>query len=292
MGFRPDADLAESMKTSRAIYMIAADPAGDDPNLAETGNFMVVQELTLTDTAKLADVVLPAQAYTEREGTYTSGERRVQRFYPAVPEIPGVKADFAIVAEIGKLLKLGIDERAPSLVMARLAGSIPDYAGLSYTSLAEVVEQWPIVGRGDLYYGGTTYENSQGMGVQLTPAAQRDEPLPLGWLTPPAFHMPDDGLLAVPITRLYDRGGTVMPSRLLHPRIPQPYIAINPVDANRLNVSDGATVEIGWGNQTSLVAVRLDDRVPESIVLVPRSMGVPISSPQIAQVRLVERVAA
>ena len=60
---------------------------GDDPSLTDVvrdAGFVVVQDLFLTETAKLADVVLPAQPFTEREGTYTSGERRVQRFYPAV----------------------------------------------------------------------------------------------------------------------------------------------------------------------------------------------------------------
>jgi NADH-quinone oxidoreductase subunit G len=67
---------------------MAADPLRDDAELADavrgTG-FLVVQELFLTATARAADVVFPAQAFTEREGSVTSGDRRVQRFYPAVP---------------------------------------------------------------------------------------------------------------------------------------------------------------------------------------------------------------
>ena len=60
-----------------------------------------VQELFLTETARLAEVVLPAQAFSEREGSYTNGERRVQRFYPGVPPGPQVRADFTITAQIG-----------------------------------------------------------------------------------------------------------------------------------------------------------------------------------------------
>jgi len=292
MGFRPVPDLAEAMRAARAVYVVGADPAGDDPRLAETGDFLVVQELFLTGTAKLADVVLPAQAYTEREGTYTTGERRVQRFYPAVPERPASKADFAIAAQIAELLSIHLEGRIPSKVMARIAESVPDYAGLSYSKLAEVSEQWPIVGRGDLYYGGTTYENHQGLGVQLIPAAQRGAALPLGWPELLEIQIPKLGLLAVPVTRLYDRGQTVLPSKLLHQRIPQPYLAIHPEDARRLRIPDGATVELSYQNTTSLVAIRFDERVPAGIILVPRSMGVPINSPQPAELRLVERVAA
>jgi NADH-quinone oxidoreductase subunit G len=176
--------------------------------------------------------------------------------------------------------------------MARIAESVLDYGGLSYSKLAEVSEQWPIVGRGDLYYGGTTYENSQGLGAQLIPAAQRGAALPLGWPELLEIQIPKLGLLAVPVTRLYDRGQTVLPSKLLHQRIPQPYLAIHPEDARRLRIPDGATVELSYQNTTSLVAIRFDEKVPAGVILVPRSMGVPINSPQPAELRLVERVAA
>jgi len=292
MGFRPLPDLAEAMRNAKALYIIAADPAGDDPDLAETGDFLVVQDLFLTGTAKLADVVLSARAYTEREGTFTSGERRVQRFFPAVPGKSGSQADYSIAAQIARRLGQVLEERVASKVMAHIAASVPDYAGLSYARLAEASEQFPIVGRGDMYYGGTTYENPQGLGVQLPPAAQRGQPVALGWVDPPSVSVPEGSLLAVPVTRLYDRGQTVVPSKLLHQRIPQPYVALNPMDASRLSIEAGATVEISLGNSISLVSARLDDGVPPGIVLVPRSLGTPIDGPVPAEIRLVERTTA
>ena len=105
--------------------------------------------------------------------------------------------------------------------------------GLSYTRLAETHEQWPIVGRGDLYYGGTTYENSQGLGVQLTPVAQNGTSIPLGWVQPVELEQAAGSLLAVPVTRLYDRGSTVLPSAMLGLRIGEPTIALHPVDCDR-----------------------------------------------------------
>ena len=86
MGFRPVEGLEERLAAAGLVYIAGADPAGDDPRLVKAllaARYVVVQELFLTETARLADVVLPVQAYTEREGTYTSGERRVQRFFPA-----------------------------------------------------------------------------------------------------------------------------------------------------------------------------------------------------------------
>ena len=169
LGFQPASDLADRL-AGKLVYVIAADPAGDDPKLAEAlkgAATVIVQELFLTETAKLADIVLPAQAYTERDGSFTSGERRVQRFYPAVPPQAQARPDFEITAKIATGLGLDIEGRSASHVMDRLAASVKAFSGVSYLKLAEVTDQYPIVGRADLYYGGTTYENKQGLGVQL-----------------------------------------------------------------------------------------------------------------------------
>jgi NADH-quinone oxidoreductase subunit G len=285
-------DLKEAMRSTKALYVVAADPAGDDPALAQTGDFLVVQDLFLTATAKLADVVLPVQAYTEREGSFTSGERRVQRYYPAVPERPGSKTDFAVAAEIGKLVGVELEGSAVAKIMMRIAESVPDYAGLSYQKLSEMTDQWPIIARGDLYYGGTGYENSQGLGVQLAPAAQRGEAVSLSWPQLTGVSTPENGLLVVPVTRLYDRGQTVVPSKLIHQRIPQPYVALHPGEAARLNLDQGDMAELILNGTASFVLVHLDEGLPTGVALVPRSLGIPISRPSYGELRAVEKVAA
>ena len=169
LGFQPAPDLVETLK-DKVVYIVAADPAGDDPSLAEAlkgARSLIVQELFLTETAKLADVVLPAQAYTERDGSFTSGERRVQRFFPAVPPRGEAHPDFAITAQLAAGLGLALESRSASHVMDKLAASVKAFSGLSFLKLSEVTTQWPIVGRGDMYYGGTTYENTQGLGAHL-----------------------------------------------------------------------------------------------------------------------------
>jgi NADH-quinone oxidoreductase subunit G len=292
LGFRPEPDLQEAMRSAKALYIVAADPAGDDPALAQTGDFLIVQDLFLTATAKLADVVLPVQAFTEREGSFTSGERRVQRYYPAVPERPGSKTDYAVTAEIGKLLGVELEGRSPAKILQRVAETVPDYAGLSYLRLAEVTGQWPVIARGDLYYGGTGYENNQGQGVQLAPAAERGAAVSLSWPLLNTVSAPENGLLVVPVTRLYDRGQTVMPSKLIHQRIPQPYLALHPKEAARLNLAQGDTAEIILNGIATFVLLRMDEGLPDGVALVPRSLGVPISKPSPGELRAVEKVAA
>ncbi len=290
MGFRPVDDMHEAMHAASALYVVAADPAGDNPKMAETTDFLVVQDLFLTDTAKLADVVLPAKSFIEREGSFTSGERRVQRYYPAVPARPGCLADFEIAGRLGKALGIELEDRSASKVMTQIAREVPNYAEISYIKLTEVSEQWPIVGRGDLYYGGTTYENLQGMGAQLAPAAQHGESPTLFW-TPPTPVQRSEGLTAVPVTRLYDRGQTVVASKLLQSWIPQPYIMISPQDARELDLPSGSTIQVNLNGTATLVNLRIDAAVPEGFVLVPRSFGIPIFAPSTIEIKLSEPVA-
>jgi NADH-quinone oxidoreductase subunit G len=296
MGFRPEDELGAALQAARAVWVAAADPAGDDPALGEImklTSFLVVQELFLTETARMADVVLPAQAYTEREGTFTNAERRVQRFYPAVPERPVTLPDFTIAALVGQRLGADLEGRFPVKVMERLAARIPDYAGVTYQKLAEVVEQWPLIGRADLYYGGTSYENRQGLGLQLQPQAQREEKVPLGWLQPAELVPLEEGaLLAVPVTRLYDCGQTVAPSTILHPRIPEPYVALNPACAGPLSVAEGTPVQLHLNGAVFTARASLDENVPLDVALVPRSMGIPLAGPAQVRIQAMERVVA
>jgi NADH-quinone oxidoreductase subunit G len=169
LGFKPAGDLANSFK-GKVVYLAACDPADDDPKLAEalkSASFIIMQGIFMTETAKLANVVFPAQTFTERDGTYTSGERRVQRFYPAVPALGESRADYAITAEIAAALDLPIEGRSALLVMNKIAAMVKSFGNISYGKLVEVTEQWPIIGRSDLYYGGTSYQNTQGLGVHL-----------------------------------------------------------------------------------------------------------------------------
>lgn len=292
LGYRPAPDLKSAMRSAKALYVVAADPAGDDPDLAEATDFLVVQDLFLTDTARLADVVLPALPFTEREGSLTSGERRVQRYYPAIPPRKAALADFVIAGRLGRLLGLELEERLAARAFDQLAAHTPAYSGLSYARLAEVVEQWPLVGRSSLYYGGATYENRQGLGVQLAPVATDGEKATLTWPELPGTLEPGDGLVAVPVTRLYDRGQTVVPSQLLHQRIGPTRVYLNPVDAQRMGIDEGDSVQVLFDGIASTVVARLDERAPAGHILAPRSMGIPVASPQRVRLQVTEKSAA
>ena len=277
LGYRPLLNLKDAFQQFEAIYVAGADPVGDNPSFASAvrdAGFVVVQDLFLTETAKLADVVLPTQPFTEREGTFTSGERRVQRFYPTVVHAE-LRPDYAIIANISKLVGLKVEE-TPMRIFNRLAAKVPAFNGLSYRQLAEVSEQWPIIGRSDLYYGGTSYANAQGLGVHLELPTQIPS---LTWPNVPELNLPVGAILAVPITILYDRGQTISHSQLLHRRIPPAHIAMHPDVAQRLNIPDGTLVNFSLEGTPVEVILHISEQVPPGVATLPRSLGMPISSP-------------
>jgi NADH-quinone oxidoreductase subunit G len=290
IGFDVEADVAKVIK-GKTVYIVGTDPVADDPKLAKTlesAEFVAVQDVMETATTEIADVVLPAQAFTEREGTLTSGERRVQRFYPAVPPTGDSKPDFAITSQIARHMGIVLEGTSVSAVFDILADSVKSFEGLNYARLAEVKPQWPIVHRGDLYYGGTTYENRHGLGAHLSAAAARGETVNIPNVQnarEPAPHTKEKELLAVPITKLYDRGTTVMVSDLLRERIGTIHVGLHPAAAKKLGVEEGQTVSVSFNGVSGEAVVKLNESISDDVALVPRSMGIAIREPVPVKVR-------
>ena len=288
MGFRPPAQsLTDALKSSGAAYVVASDPAGDDPAVAQaldSAGFVVVHELYRTATAELADVVFPAQSFVEREGTYTSGLRRVQRFYPAVPPLGGARPDWQITAEIGRRLAGGFEEDSPSEIMETIRREAPGYARVTYPALAQVEKQWPDVGGPDLYFGGTSYANGQGMGISLPSGADAGASIAVGQVERPK-PVAGEGMLLVPVERLYDRGATVLPSQTLAGRMAEARLEVSTADAARLGLQPGQMVEIRWNGRSEKIPAAIRQGVPAGAVLIPRSTGVPLTDPVRVEIR-------
>jgi NADH-quinone oxidoreductase subunit G len=177
--------------------------------------------------------------------------------------------------------------------MQRISSAIPDYAAITYQKLAESSPQWPAIGRSELYYGGTSYENVQGLGVQLAPRYLRGQESSVERVQAQAnVLLEGEGLLAVPVTRLYDRGITLLPSRLLEGRIPEPYAVLNPADAEAFSIVDGGIAVLHLNNLAYRLSARLDDRLTAGVILVPRSLGVPVDGPVRVRIEAAERVPA
>jgi NADH-quinone oxidoreductase subunit G len=334
LGLRTHSNIHEKIENAQAVYIAAADPAGDDPAyLGLTGfggdAFIVVQDLYLSQSARLADVVLPALSWIEREGSFTSGDRRVQRFYTVIPDIAkpipkvesqgviktslltagemvlsGPLADYAIPALIAQKIggELSLPSRSASIVFDEIARTVPVFSGLSYNLLSETSEQWPIIGREDLYYGGTGYENNQGLGAQL-PLAETEEKssLQLSGSSVEFIHIPRLGQIAFPVNRLYDRGQTLIHSKLILERIGEPFVVISAIDAERIRVEAGGMVQISFDSTSTssnasfssdnkvIVKVQISEELPERVALIPRSFGMPGYKPVQVDIRKIEK---
>jgi NADH-quinone oxidoreductase subunit G len=251
----------------KALYLVGADPVGDG-FIEGRGSldFLVVQELFMTKSAEIADVVLPAQSWAEREGTFTSGERRVQRFYPAIQPLGETRPDWQILAQIGEKVGLGRPAFAPSLVFKELVGQVSQYSDMDYRTLAWTEEQWPDVGGEDAYYGGNSYDNQSGLGQQWPAAA---EIMDVSAIELPVIPEPEpEHLTLVPVVSLYDEGELINKSEVLSSRIAERVVYLHSEDAKALSINDGDEVPFDYYGVIINARVSVSDLSPPRVALI------------------------
>ena len=137
-------------KEVKAVWIIGEDIVQTDPNSAHVVDAMnslellVVQEIFMSETAKLATVVLPGTTFLEKDGTFTNTERRIQRVNKAVPPLPGTKPDGVIVTDM--MQKLGFDQPTydADQVLAEIADVVPFFKGVTRERLGKFGLQWPV----------------------------------------------------------------------------------------------------------------------------------------------------
>ncbi|MCP4427603.1 MAG: NADH-quinone oxidoreductase subunit NuoG [Chloroflexi bacterium] len=251
----------------KALFVMGADPVGDGL-MADKGKleFLVVQELFMTETAVLADVVLPAQSWAEREGTFTSGERRVQRYYPAIAAVGGAKADWQILAELGERTGLGKPAFAASLVFNEIAKAASQYKGMDYRTLAQVEKQWPDVGGEDAYYyAGSAQENRAGLGQQWPAAAESGDVAAFEAAEPVAYA--NDGIALIRTAALYTPGTLINESAILADRLAQPTISVNAELAAESELNAGDLIEVNVGGTAVTALVHVNNTPPGLMLL-------------------------
>ncbi len=142
-----DAALSGKMK---AMWVIGEDMAQTDPNTHHVVEALsklelfVVQELFMTETAKLATVILPASSFLEKSGTFTNGERRIQRVNAVVAPIEGTKSDGQIMVDIMNRMGYPQPDYDPEWVLEEVARIVPFFEGVKWNELGENGKQWPV----------------------------------------------------------------------------------------------------------------------------------------------------
>ena len=156
-----DAAVNDKLK---AMWVIGEDIAQTDPNTHHVVaalnklELLVVQELFMTETAKMATVVLPAASFLEKSGTFTNGERRIQRVNQVVEPIEGTKPDGQIIVDIMNRMGYPQPDYDPEWVLEEVSRIVPFFEGVKWSELGENGKQWPVAkdGKGtDILHIGT-----------------------------------------------------------------------------------------------------------------------------------------
>lgn len=251
----------------RVLYEIGENPALSEANAGHAieaiGNldFFVVQDIFLTETAKLADVVLPAASFAEKEGTFTNTERRVQRVRRAIEPIGQSKPDWIIVCEIAKKMgQSGFDFTHPSEIMEEIASLTPSYAGINYGRLEDGGIQWPCPSEDSV---GTPILHTE---FFATPGG-RGKFFPLTYR--PAFELPDDEYPFILTTErsLYHYHTSTMTGKGgLKTLKSREEMAIHPEDAAMLGLEDGDVVRVVSRRGRVESAITVTDGTPGGVV--------------------------
>ena len=139
----------------KALWIMGEDLIQTDPNTCHVEealkglDFLVVQELFMTDTAKIADVVLPASSFLEKEGTFTNGERRIQKVQQVVEPISGTKPDGVIVTELMNAMGYPQPPYSAKTMLEEISTVVPFFKGVTWENLGKYGLQWPVNEKGE-----------------------------------------------------------------------------------------------------------------------------------------------
>lgn len=267
---QPGLTLMEMMHEAEAgeikgMYIMGEDPVLSHPNSARVVkglknlDFLVVQDIFLSETAKLADVVLPGVSFAEKDGTFTNTERRIQRVRKAIEPIGESRADWLIISELASKLGHPMRYEGPEVIMDEIASLTPIYGGVHYDRLNGRGLQWPCRDRQDL---GTRYLHKdqfpRGLGKFH----------PIGYQEP--SELPDDEypfILSTGRVLFHWHGGTISRrSTGLTGIYPEAKVEINPQDAEVLRCSDGDLVQVVSRRGKVIAKAMVTDRSPQGVV--------------------------
>ncbi len=259
----------------KAMYIMGENPMGSSPDLAEVEHglkaldLLVVQDLFLSETAALADVVFPVASFAEKDGTFTNTERRVQLLRKAV-EPPGeARADWEIVCELSKAMGYEMNYDSPAAIMAEIASLVPSYAGMLHERLGEGGLQWPCL---DISHPGTRFLYAESF---PTPTGKASFSM-VDQIDSGADATDDKYPLNLNTGRLlehYHTGTMTRRSRGLDHMRPEGEVDVHPEDARRFGLEDGRMARIITKRGSIEVKVKVTDRTPEGAIFYPFHFG-------------------
>ena len=258
--FRP-----ERRQALRAVYLVGENALLTEPDMTTTEavlrglDFMVVQDLFLTETARLAHVVLPAASFAEKDGTFTNTERRVQRIRRAV-EPPGqAMADWQIACALSRRLGYAMSYAHPGEIMAEIARLVPIYGGISYARLEATSLQWPC-----------PHPDHPGTPILYTRRFPRGRARfhPVDWVPPDEVPDADFPLVLTSGRTLfqYHTGTMSRRSEGLNLLEPEPFVEVSRIDAQRDGLSEGTMAAIVTRRGRIVARVRVEEGMLQGVI--------------------------
>jgi formate dehydrogenase alpha subunit len=277
----PDMSQAAHDGDLKAMYIMAENPMLSDPDVGHLEeslghlDFLVVQDIFMTETAQLAHLVLPGASFAEKEGCFTGTDRRVQRVRQAIPPLGEARADWEIICQVA--------ERAQARLGRETNGA--PYGGWDYASPKEITDEIAAV---TPIYGGVSYERLEDLGSLQWPVPTSDHPgtpylhkgkfsrglgkfNPVEW-KPPAEESDAEYPFTLTTGRImfhFHTGTMTRRSEKLHQEVPHAYAEINPADAASLDIGQGEKMRLVSRRGEIELQARITPRVPEKVIFVP-----------------------
>ncbi|HOF02561.1 MAG TPA: formate dehydrogenase subunit alpha [Atribacterota bacterium] len=255
----------------KMLYIMGENPVISDPDSnhvreALKKTFLVVQDIFMTPTTELADVILPAASFAEKEGTFTSTERRVQLVRKAIEPVGNSKPDWQIIALLAQEMGYtGLNYQNVGEILAEINRTTPSYRGITWERLQQDERglQWPCP---DDAHPGTGFLHKDG---KFTRGKGYFQPIPY---REPA-ELPDveyPFTLSTGRTLWHFHTGTMSRrSKTLNERIPEGYVEISADDAQKLNINDNEMVRVVTRRGEIKIKAKITPKVSTGLIFIP-----------------------
>ncbi len=252
----------------RGLYIMGEDPVLADPNAGhavkalEKADLIIVQDLFLTDTAKMADVVFPAACYAEKDGTFTCTERRVQRVRKAVDPPGEARADWEIISALSAKMGYKMDYSSAEDIFNEIAALNDHYAGITYERIEHEGLQWPVA---DHRHPGTPVLHvgrfTRGRGLFI----------PEDYTEP--MEMPDEEYPLILTTgrevEQYNFGSMTRKTETIEQLCPECFAEVSPADAEKYGIRTKDWIRLTSRRGTVKVRALVTERSQEGTIFVP-----------------------
>jgi formate dehydrogenase (NADP+) alpha subunit len=252
----------------KALYIMGENPALSDPNLNRTRKaledveFLVVQDIFLSETAEYADVVLPSVCFAEKDGTFTNTERRIQRVRKAVKQPGAARDDWLIISQITTKMGFEMSYKNPSQIMDEIASVSPIYGGISFSRIEELGLSWPCPNKD---HAGTKYlhKGKFSRGLGKFHAVEYREPHEI-----PSRKFP---FILSTGRQLYQfhTGTMTRKSDVINQVSPTGYVEIHRSDAEKLGIVNDQRVEVTSTRGKVSTQARVTDSIEQGWLFMP-----------------------